>query len=166
MNPDLFRLSLPRIIRHFRSLPWFRNPNLTIVELDDPIRPGESFFSIGTLQAMESKYNFRRGCVPPYLRVSVGRAARRKIIAKLREIYDLDPFERVAQLSQAGTLVDDDPSYLCLIELPPGKPIFFGDRLTALVQPTLRELFFTDGAPVFHGVDAVERMREIINSSR
>jgi hypothetical protein len=166
LNPDLFRLTLPRIIRRFRSLPWFRDPKLAIVELDDPVRPGESFFSIGTLRALEVEYNFRRDRVPAYLRVFIGRGARNRIISKLREIYNLDIIERVAQLSQVGAPVNDDPSYLCLIELPPGKPLFFGSRLTALVQPPLRELFFTDGAPVFHGVDAVERMREIINSSR
>jgi hypothetical protein len=38
--------------------------------------------------------------------------------------------------------------------------------MTALTLPPLRALFFTDGAPVFHGIDAVERMRNILLKSQ
>jgi hypothetical protein len=130
------------------------------------------------LPEIERDWKFKRDSVPEYIRLTVGRAARERSIAKLTEDYSRSPAERFKLCESAIKVIgvrnlDPDtwnPEFFCFIRVPlelsgEGIPIYFaGSRDHALTDLFFRPWFFDPRAEILHGEAALTRAKELWNA--
>jgi hypothetical protein len=161
---DYFRITLAQAKRRMRRSPIFRDPLYAMAELEDPEQPGRPFVQHGPLPALERKWFFKRDDgVPPWIKLWVGSAARRRMLQGIEKEFDLPPAERfklIEESLQCTACQTLDPEnwnnpFLCAIKLPAPEPIWWwGKREIALSNPVLRDWYHNN--EVFHGAAAYE----------
>jgi hypothetical protein len=157
-------LNLAKAIRALRRNPLFRHPDFGTVEVDDVIEHGEVLGAIGILSYLESYYGFRRDALAPGIRVKSGKSARNYWLERLRELFELEPLERIRLLTRSSGA--DTVEFACRIEFPDGPKFPDGmhvntGRLHAIINPVLRPAFFSDAIPVWNGEAALRRAVEM-----
>jgi hypothetical protein len=175
---QLFRLSLAEATRRHKRSEFFRHPLFGVAEVEDPLEPAAPFVFQSLVPLIEAEWNFSRDAVPDYIRLSTGREARKRSLAKLVEEYSLPVaarFRRVETSIQAENYNPHDSStwlmngLFCSIQVPreisgQGIPVFWcGCRSTALVTPMVRAWFFDPRTTVTHGAEAVELGRQALS---
>jgi hypothetical protein len=175
---NLFRVSLEEALRAHKRSEVFRNPLFTVGELDDPLEPGNPFVMQAVLRDVEREWFFRRSeCVPDWVTLSVGNAARERSLLKFREEYALSPLERYKRVETSIKTELYNPSnpdswemngLFCLIQVPrelsgEGIPVFWaGPRSAALANSRVRAWFFDPRTTVTHGEEAVMLAKEAL----
>jgi hypothetical protein len=171
----VFRVPLKEAIRLYKRSDTFRHVLFATAELDDPIEPAIPFIRHDLLPILEREWCFKRDCVPDYMRVHVGRAARERVIEGLRSDYNLEPAERFSRLKKslgAEAVEPSDPDtwehdvYSCLLLVPAelsgaDAPFcWLGGRAEALTR--YRDWFFDPRVTVLHGAEAVKAARTVL----
>jgi hypothetical protein len=177
---DLFRLSLSEATRRMKRSEVFRHPLFAVGELHDPMEPEIPFNMRAPLPEIESEWSFRRDSVPDFIKLYVGRPARKRCLAKLEEEYNLPPVERFRRLKESVEThqyrVHDpetwDTPFFCVIRIPAelsdsAMPVFWcGNRSVALTDPRVRPWFFDVRSRILHGKEAVELARAVFQSKQ
>jgi hypothetical protein len=158
MTPDFINWPLEQAISWAQQTVFYRADDLAISELDDPAKPGRPLILMGGLAGLEERWPFLKDGVPPYMRFYTQEPARAKLLLDICFQYTLPPSERK---KPSGIPIDFDPDFQCLILNEADKIIFNGHRADALADPVIRPFYFMDGARIFNGADALERLSEI-----
>ena len=160
-------MSLAEVTRRTKRSPIFRHPLFSHGEVDDPEEPGRPFVKMMPLPELEQAWHFQRNCVPPWIRLLTGRAARQRTLEALRDEYAMAPADRYRLIDEslkcAAYSVSDpwswDSPFLCAVRIPTPEPIpiwWWGGRDAALTIPLIRGWYYHEGAQVYHGAAALE----------